>query len=215
MWEDVKDGFKNSYPLGHSEDLIDTPRECLIEGKEIDLKSRADKLNQTLQKSSQTDLMTACGTSYYHQSESPCSHELHLERHASPPEDYRTHEPVINPDRVSSRLYEGEVSQVNPTAHELCDGHDDEDYSQIQEPLQNLPEHLVSQESGPCAQEVHSSREEGKLQDDDMDQGKSSRPPLKRGQGGRVDNEGECYLWQYFMLDLHLTICRLFHHQHT
>ncbi|XP_050693552.1 titin homolog isoform X2 [Eriocheir sinensis] len=187
VWEDVKDGYKNSYPLEHNDDLIDTPRESLIEGREIDLKSRAEKLNHTLQKSSQVGPNTAYGTPYYYQSESPSSHELlHSERHTIPPEAYgRTHEP---PAALSSELhYETEVSQGHPT-QELIDGHV-EDSSQIQEPLQNPSEHLLSQESVPHEQEVLSSREDGR-QEDVMDQGRISRPVLKKIQSGRIDNDG-------------------------
>lgn len=184
----MKDGYKNSYPLENNGDLIDTPRESLMEGREIDLKSRAEKLNQSLQKSNQVAPKTTYGTPYYYQSESPSSHE-HPERQTIPPEVYeRTHEP---PTTLSSELYETEVSQGYPT-QELIDDHV-EDSSQIQEPLQNPSDHPMPQESVPHEQEVLSTRaEEG--QEDGMEQGRISRPVVKKIQRGRIDNDGQCYL---------------------
>lgn len=192
VWEDVKDGFKNSYPLGHSDEIIDTPRESLMADREIDLKSRAEKLNQTVQNNNQSGLNAACCTPSYYHSESLSSHEVHA-GHAIPSEvDGRTHDPAVNSATLSSGLYEAEVSQAHPTTQELIDGHADEDSSQTQEQPKNPLKHL-SEESVLSVQNMHPTRGEGRLQSDVPEQGRISSPAIKKSHSGRLDNDGKCF----------------------
>lgn len=192
MWEDVQDGFKNSYPLEHSDGIVDTPREYLMEDKETDLKSRAEQLNQTVQNSSQSDLKGACCTPSFCHPESISGHELHAGHNIPSEAHQRSYDPAINQATLSSELYEAEVSQICPTTQKLGSGHIDEDNSRVQDSPENPSEHLVSEEGIPLVQNMHSSRGGGTLQDM-MEHGCVSRPATKASHSGRVDNDGELF----------------------
>lgn len=191
VWENVQDGFKNSYPLEHSGILINTPKERFIEGEELDLKGMAEKPYQVIQNSSQSGFHASYDTPSFYQSKSPSSHELHR-GHTIPPKVYgRTHEAVVNSAPLSNELCEEEVSQADPAAEEVIDDHEEDNF-QAQEPLQSPSEHILSQESDPYVRDNHSFREDGRMQGDVMDEVRVSRPTIKKIHSGRGDNDGEC-----------------------
>lgn len=192
----MKDGSKNSYPLVHMNDLIDSPRWSTSECEEISLKSKAERLNKILIKNDHVPLNTEHDIPLYSQLQSPSGHEGNLEGCVMPLEVHRkTFEPAMSPSTLTNELYKGEVSQAHPIIQEQIPDHVEESSWLQESPHQDLPENIVCQEIVSPVQSGHSPQEDERAQDGEvLDQERTSRTVMKKIYGGRIDNDGKCYL---------------------
>ena len=167
----MEDGSKNTYPLEHTNNFIDSPRGSTSEGEEISFKSKTERLNEIL-RNNHIVPNAAHDPALYTQSEIHFNQGHHQEGHVMPSQVHR--------------------KEFKPTSQEQVPEHVEE-YSCIQQsPDQDVSENVVSQDVVPAIQSVYSPHKGDTPQTHDaMDQERASRTVLKKVYGGRIDNEGK------------------------
>ncbi|KAG0724067.1 Centrosome-associated protein 350 [Chionoecetes opilio] len=190
-WEDVEDGFKNSCPLDHADDLIDSPRGSASEAEKKCLKSKAERLNNILRKNNHIASNAARDTPLYNRAENLSGHEDHEGGQIMPSDVHRkVFKPGLRPTTLTRELHTGEATEAAPSTRQGQIPEHSKDSSSSQGLLhQDLPENVGCQEMVPP---VPGGRlphtDENTHHDEDLDQERTLRTAMKKINARQIDN---------------------------